>query len=362
MRNEPPIAECAFGWGQTFRLYQQYIDVNGTHYALSDLTHLRPVYQHILGISSVRLELRFGKKRVILRGIAALEDAQKAIDYLTSQYLGFDRLSGLDGHTGWSRVRETGDESRVGAGEGPGGEGALVAARHPESQLVLWEHTPITDQDLRLQERAQAPTDKVETPTRQRFLKEQREHRQRRLKVERSLREHGFDVEKLAQRLKEETLPEVVVPMRLQVDERAHYCTDATLCGEPIGGVLRYTYPAKDHGTLILTNKRLVYIGRKSQIVLDYARLLHVSRLRGAIAFQAEHWYRREIFEVPRSLECTMHLECILERFQQEQRLQAFTNSFLDDDEQAEEAAVSLHIDTMPLSLHHWDRAEVIDS
>src|SRR5438105_1588497 len=142
MRNEPPIAECAFGWGQTFRLYQQYIDVNGTHYALSDLTHLRPVYQHILGISSVRLELRFGKKRVILRGIAALEDARKAIDYLTSQYLGFDRLSGLDGHTGWSRVRETGDESRVGAGSLSGGqvkvlggEGALVAARHPELRV-----------------------------------------------------------------------------------------------------------------------------------------------------------------------------------------------------------------------------------
>ena len=77
-----------------------------------------------------------------------------------------------------------------------------MAARRPESQLVLWEHTPITDQDLRVQERAQAPTDKVETPTRQRFLKEQREHRQRRLKVERSLREHGFDVEKLAHRLK----------------------------------------------------------------------------------------------------------------------------------------------------------------
>src|SRR5947209_7550021 len=160
-----------------------------------------------MSISSILIELRFGKKKVTLRGIAALEDAKKAIDYLTSQYLGFDQSPDTGEYTGWSRIRETGDES----------------------QLVLPQHTPITDQDLRLQERAQAPTDKVETPTKQRFLKEQRGHRQRRLQVERSLREHGFDVEKLAQRLKEETLPEVVVPVHLQVDERAHYCTDATL-------------------------------------------------------------------------------------------------------------------------------------
>ena len=155
-----------------------------------------------------------------------------------------------------------------------------------------------------MKERAQAPTEKVEALTWQRSRQDQRERKRRRLHAERSVREHGFDVEKLAERLKEETLPQVAVPVRLLPGERAHYSTDATLCGEPLGGTIRYTYPAKDHGTLILTNKRLVYIGRKNQIVLDYARLFHISRLRGAIAFQAEHWYKREIFEVRRSLEC----------------------------------------------------------
>jgi hypothetical protein len=184
MRNEPPIAECAFGWGQVFRLYPQYLDVNETRYALSDLTHMRTMYQHVLGISSVRLELRFGKKKVVLRGIAAIEDAKKAIDYLTSQYLGFDR-SPTGTSTGWSRVRES----------------ALPNTYMSASQPGLREQSPITPQDGSLEERAQAPTDKVETPHRQRFRQHQRERRQKRLQYERSLREHGFDVEKLAHRL-----------------------------------------------------------------------------------------------------------------------------------------------------------------
>src|SRR6266516_1393792 len=294
MQNEPLIAKCAFGWGKVFRLYQNYLDVNGTCYPLADLTHVRPIYQHVLGIPSVRLELRFGKKKVILRGIAAMKEAQTVVEYLTSQYLG---LPGTD--KGWSRTREAEDQSKS----------------IPQTQPGLLDDSLACIQDLGLKERAQAPTDKVETPNWQRSRQDQRERRRRRLQAERSMREHGFDVEKLAQRLKEESLPEVPVPLRLLQGERAHYSTDATLCSEPTGGTIRYMYPAKDHGKLILTNKRLVYIGRKNQIVLDYARLFHVSRLRGAIAFQAEHWYRREIFQVRRSLECTMYLECILERY-----------------------------------------------
>jgi hypothetical protein len=84
----------------------------------------------------------------------------------------------------------------------------------------------------------------------------------------------------------------------------------------------RYTYIARDHGVLILTSERMIYIGRRSQIVLSYARLLHVSRLRGAIAFMADHWSRREIFELQRPLECTMYLEYILQRFQERSALQ----------------------------------------
>src|SRR6266536_2044305 len=96
MQNEPLIAECAFGWGKAFRLYQNYLDVNGTCYPLADLTHVRPIYQHVLGIPSVRLELRFGKKKVTLRGIAAMKEAQTVVEYLTSQYLGLRPGFGLE--------------------------------------------------------------------------------------------------------------------------------------------------------------------------------------------------------------------------------------------------------------------------
>jgi hypothetical protein len=356
MRKEPPIAVCAFGWGQVFRLYHGYLEVNGTCYALSDLTHIHPVYQHVLGIPSVRLELRFGKKSVTLRGIAAIEDAQRVIEYMTSHYLGLQwNDSRLDNSSsvGWKKTR-MGEESETLSAP-------KIAQEKSESESVK------VSQDLRLQEFTQAPTAKVETaPNWLRFRHDQRERRQRRLYVERSLREHGFDVEQLEQRLKEETLPEVSVPVHLLSGEHAHYSTDATLCGEPVGEVIRFTYPAKDHGTLILTNRRLIYIGRKSQIVLDYARLLHVSRLRGAIAFQADHWYKREIFEVRRPLECTMFLDCILQQFQPIHPFHLFMEEHLEDEEheQSEDEhldAVSMSvdidvdIDTMPLS-KQWDK------
>ncbi|HLX55693.1 MAG TPA: hypothetical protein VKR83_01580, partial [Ktedonobacteraceae bacterium] len=107
------------------------------------------------------------------------------------------------------------------------------------------------------------------------------------------------------------TLPVVTVPVSLARGEQAHYSVQATLCGERIQETLRYSYPAQDHGLLILTNRRVIYIGRKCQIVLDYQRLLHVSRLRGAIAFEADHWQKRVIFELPRPEECAYYVEAV---------------------------------------------------
>ncbi|MEO8973942.1 MAG: hypothetical protein ABI406_20330 [Ktedonobacteraceae bacterium] len=352
MRKEPPIAVCMFGWGQEFRLYSDSLDVQGKCYLLQDLTHIRPVYQHIMGVDSVRLELRFGKKQVTLRGIAAIDEVQKAIDYLTSQYLEIAQASanapGTGMLRGWTRERKTQFKTipKLGlpaiqqsdpnalddtVGDAPAELVPAIIDGFLDSTLGIQTGAlglPLEDietldddcwnNEICLQEFAQAPTAKVETPTPnwQRFRQEQRERRQHRLYVERSLREHGFDVERLARKLKEEPLPVIAVPVRLQDGEYACYSVDTTLCGEPIGESIRYTYPAKDHGTLILTNLRMIYMGRKSQIVLDYGRLLHVSRLRGAVAFQATHWYRREIFEVRRPLECAMYIEAILKRFQ----------------------------------------------
>jgi hypothetical protein len=356
MRKEPPIAVCTFGWGQELRLYSDMLDVQGKRYALRDLTHIRPIYRHVMGVDSVRLELRFGKKQVTLRGIAAIDEAQKVIDYLTSQYLGLAQANSNAPGTasrggGWSRERKTqfktipkpillpAQQSNPGTLDEEEDDasaelvpsiiegfldstlGAKTGALGLPVQDTEGQDDVFDDEDWNrevcLQEFTRAPTAKVEIPTPnwQRFRQEQRERRQHRLYVERSLREHGFDVERLVRKLKEEPLPVVSVPVRLQDGEYAHYSVDATLCGEPSGESIRYMYTAKDHGTLILTNMRMIYLGRKSQIVLDYARLLHLSRLRGAVAFQATHWYRREIFEVRRPLECSMYSEAILEHF-----------------------------------------------
>ena len=144
---------------------------------------------------------------------------------------------------------------------------------------------------------------------------EQRQRRRKRIQAEQSFREYGFDVEQLSQRLQVEVLPQVYVPTRLLSDECAHYCTNATLCEEPLSGTKQPGYRAKDQGMLILTDRRMIYIGRRRQLVLDYSRLLHVSRLQGAIAVLSESWAKWELFEIRFPLECTMYLDAILLRY-----------------------------------------------
>ena len=378
MRREPPIAVCAYGWGQELRLYAHTLIIGNKDYPLRDLTHIRPYYQQVMGVASVRLELRFGRQKVTLRGIADVEAAQKIIEYLTTHYLGIAQETptppGAETGVskGWSRTRERPSQVTVTPvlAESASESGQTNELEQLDLSSLMQTSQPVSA-DFCLQTFAQAPTAKVAAQNWQRFRQEQRERRQHRLHVERSLREHGFDVAQLAQRLKEEALPVVCVPIRLLAGETAHYSTDATLCDEPVSGAIRYTYPAKEHGTLILTNKRLVYIGRKSQIVLDYGRLLHVSRLRGAIAFQAEHWYKREIFEVPRSLECVMLLEHILTQYQQSQDLREVhgmptvspvASRYVQFHSQVEEAPVAVNINTKPLAHEPWGLAEVIDS
>ncbi|HVB73547.1 MAG TPA: hypothetical protein VNE38_08325 [Ktedonobacteraceae bacterium] len=116
-----------------------------------------------------------------------------------------------------------------------------------------------------------------------------------------------------------DTLPIVAVPVRLGRGEQAYYSTRATLCGERIQETSRYTYPAQDHGLLIVTDRRIIYIGRKSQLILDYARLLHVSHLRGAVAFEADHWQKRVIFEVSRPEDCASCIDAMLSTLKREE-------------------------------------------
>jgi len=197
------MAVCAYGWGKEFRLYHEYLSIGSKHYRLCDLTEVQTRFRTVLGIPSASLELEFGREKLVLRGIAAIDEVRSIVEYLTS----------------WCQ------------------------------------------------------------------------------KVDASM------------------MPVVAVPVCLVPGEQAHYSTNATLCGERRQEALHPaypTYPAQDHGLLILSNKRIVYLGRKSQIVLDFAHLLHVSRLRGAVAFEADHWQKRVIFALSRPEECAAYVEAIL--------------------------------------------------
>ncbi|MDQ2715771.1 MAG: hypothetical protein M3Z08_12755, partial [Chloroflexota bacterium] len=82
MGNEP-IVSGTFGWGRTFQLYSDHLDASGVFYDLKTLTHVRPTYREVLGIPSARLELVFGRERLVLRGISAIDNVRKMVAYLT---------------------------------------------------------------------------------------------------------------------------------------------------------------------------------------------------------------------------------------------------------------------------------------
>ena len=228
-QSEVPLAVYTFGWGRLFRLYRDYLDIHGTHYALTDLTSVRSIFHHILGISSARLELHFGKKKLVLPGIADIEDVQQTVTYLSM------------------RLHERRNAYATN----------LAEAAMAQTEVPGWYQAQPEGERTR-------------------------------------------------------ALPYVAVPMLMLPGERGLYMTDAALCAE--GGSTHRNYPLVDQGTLILTSRRVIYVGRKSQITLDYARLSHVSRLRNALALQARQ--RRVIVAMRRPLECATYLEYILRRFQ----------------------------------------------
>lgn len=242
------LVVCAFGWGKEFRLYAEYLVVDGKHYRLQELLHVQSTCRTVLGVPSASLELRFKSKKLTLRGIAAIDNVRKVVAYLTP----------------WCKSLD-------------------MTFHERETRPV---ETPLPEPDWKRQTRKEKSWRLPETSK---------------------------------QYAQVHTMPVVAVPVRLAPGEEAHYSTPATLCGEHIQETSRYSYPAQDHGLLILTARRIIYIGRKSQLVLDYARLLHVSRLRGAIAFEAEHWRKRVIFEVPRPDECATCVETIMRGVKQEE-------------------------------------------
>ncbi len=309
-----PLVTCNYGWNRTCVLYHNRIDVDGTIYALDELVHVRSIYRIVMNIPSIRLELRFRTKDVILRGIAAIEDAKSIAAYLDTYC--------ADTTHSTSRLRWNRD--------------------HQESQLVRTP-TALTTERLEsvsrslhplsreasttaktIQAHTQAATTPIEAPT---WLRDLEQHvvytrEQQHTKAHRSIRKYGFDVQELTQQVEADTLPSVAVPLRLLPQEIAHYCTEATLASETPTALQRqqthFTYTATDHGRLILTSKRMIYLGRTGQIILDYARLTHVARLPNAIVFSADHWSKRHVFEMSRPLECALYLDKVLRQFQRQ--------------------------------------------
>lgn len=304
MQIEQAIVVCAFGWGKEFRLYRETLYVCNKAYRLVRLTQVRLVTQQALGVASARLELRFGRETVNLRGIAAVDDARRAAEYLLS-WCGV----GEQDRARKPRLPATGDTS-------------------PHKAPQIPPYNPAETQSLPLRPADAQGEDDV-AGMNKKGLPALKFHEQLTRPVDIphlfTLRMHkephtgkgllsGWRRERMTEQLaRADVLSPIAVPVRLQDGEHAYYCSRATRCGEPIKETLRTTYPAQDHGLLIMTNQRLLFIGRKSQLVLDYVHMLHISRLEGTLAFEADHWQKRAIFSMPQPETCAARLEAILE-------------------------------------------------
>lgn len=287
-----PIVAGTCGWGRPFQLYPDHLRVHGTVYELRHLTQIRPIYRSLLGIASARLELTFGQQRVLLRGIASAEDVRKMVDYLlrACPQARLMPAAGNESDTVESETDETGSGERVAPTSERETPTALMRALAPAG----WQ---MVHRELLQRRRAR--------------LREERERRQ----------EAALSQQSGRRSVLKDPLPAVQVPVRLALGERAYYCCQATLCNEQLRPFAPPEEAIRDHGLLILTDRRLIYLGRRCQILLGYDHLLQVSRQRNGVAFLADHWRRRELFTMRRPLECVLCLEKLLWRFQQERQL-----------------------------------------
>lgn len=267
MQHEQAIVVCAFGWGKRFRLYRETLYVCNKAYRLAGLTQVRLTTQQALGVPSARLDLQFGRESVVLRGIAAVEDARRAAEYLVS----------------WCGKGQREEASQASMGE-----------------QISTRELPASPSQAMFHERTTRPVDIPPL-----FALGREPHTGKGLLS-------GWKRERMTERLSgADVLSAINVPVRLDGGEQAYYSSRATRCGEPISETSRTTYPAQDHGLLILTDRRLLFIGRRSQLILEYAHLLRISRLAGALSFEADHWQKRAIFTMPQPETCASRLEAI---------------------------------------------------
>lgn len=293
------VAECRYGWGQLLRLYQDAFDMGGVVYQLSEVERIESRQHRRFGIVSTRLDLYVNGSHLVLRGIVERTAVERIVRYVTNWYA--------------MRTPLVDDQNACRAECTP--LSPAFPTSGPLDSGFYWEYSPGGGDE---------PSPAVPMtlsgsnwhycdPALEEELRRQRRYRLKRLQSERSLREHGFDVEALARRLCESPLPHLQVPPRLQAGEVAHYSTEAVLCDEVTAG----KPSLRDQGILILTNKRIIFLGHKRQLVLRYEQLFNFAQLPGTVEVFAAHWNRRQLFEMPRPLECCMYLEQILRRTQQ---------------------------------------------
>jgi len=277
------LVKCRYGWRQVVQLYRDYLEINATRYNLADLIYVLPACRRVLGKSSLRLELCFKGQVVVLRGISNLDAAQEMIHYLQS------RCSSAS-------VRE------------PQVQGTLPGDAIPELPITQGDDV-IARWDTSVMRVVQMPTTPLAVPVQ--LAHTACKQRQEYVEQEGSVAEFGGV--QYQSGADEECLPCIKVPLRLLEGENAHYCTFATWCDEPPNGSTMYHYRVKDQGTLILTNLRIIYLGRKSQVVWGYAQLVQITRRLEALVLRTKQAAGQEIFTVS-SLECAEYLEHLLQR------------------------------------------------
>lgn len=340
MSNERALLDCTFGWGKTCHLYTDSIEIAGKSYNLEDLTAIRPTYRTILGVPSARLELYFGLQRLVLRGIADQETARLMVAHMQPYCAAEPHAVHARSRTGKARsvareqARRWERSTKLpaipvslaeSASAGDASESLKLSSRSEDvpSALSFDEFAPSSAENeafgsaSSLSDNAEQASD-VPLPGQDdvwRLADSRPLHTPRFQPPLRSIHlvppgQKLQDIHSLPiPAVKSSVLPVIHVPVRLQPGECAHYSIGASLCSDRISGSDRAPYPPLDHGLLILTNRRIFYIGKRSQLVLAYTHLWYVSLLHNAIALHIEQQFRRIIIELEHPQEWASRIE-----------------------------------------------------
>jgi hypothetical protein len=346
MSNEQALLNCTFGWGQTCRLYYDSIEIAGKSYDLKDLTSIHPSYRNLFGVPSARLELSFGLERLVLRGIADLSVARLMVSHLqpycstAPQTAHSRRRSTRSRHLAraqaraWERTNKLPIIPRSPAVSALATCSAIASGEDTSKVSGFAEEQP-TDQVLTLDAVPKAPVEDTSlTPgeTLEAFAQLannlstysdplparswQPPHTPRFFPPLHSVHlihpNQKFDSGSMpVPALKSSVLPIIHVPVRLQHGECAHYSIGATLCSDRVTNGERATYPLLDNGLMILTNRRVLYVGKRCKFTLAYTHLWYVSLLHSAIALHIEGQFRRIIIELEHPQEWASRIELL---------------------------------------------------